>query len=339
MYKIFLFKKGRIMDTYSFLLNGAELAEQYQNSVNEDEKKCIVMKVFTGVYFNIDRLLFSNNSEDFKSDFALYFYERIPSLLKNYNPKYSAFTTYAITYLKLSARSFFHQQMIAQNTNEAIIAEKKISLSSGGELFNDSACYASETYVPYEKDISLSDLPKIKCKSGRDDKYIHYNKSIGSSKNEINKKDSVYFSMTYKNKLVFLLACKSCLFLDKEITEKIANEIDMDEEYLENLLEKLRQHCLHRQAKINKTLAKRNSHYIKMKASKNFLDSFSENKNSVYMRTMKTHKGNYKAWLNAQNNNKRQIKYPSNRIIGKYLDISKSSVDNNLEKALKELYT
>ncbi len=322
------------MDSYEILENGAEIARRYQQSTDSEEKKFLVMKVFTGVYFNLDRLLCTHNGEDFNSDFALFFYKKIPGLLRNYREHYSSFITYLRSYIKFTSRTFYQQQISKKNTDDAIFSEEQLQVLAGFNSLNskgDYNIYAAESRVSYTKDLRDAERPKIKCRSKR--------ASSIDNLNNMDRDRSFYFSMPYKNRLIFLLACKSCLFLDDEMVAKISREIDFPVERLEFFLEKLRQNCLNRQMRINKMLAKRNSHYIKMNAAKKFLDASDRTDTYAYFKNMKAHKGNYNGFERERLRDKKQIKFPSNRVIGEYLNISKSSVANNIEKALKELYT
>ncbi len=327
------------MDTYDILLEGAALAEKYQHSSSEDEKEKLVMKVFTGIYFNMNKLLFSNNEEDFNSDFALYFYDRVPAILENYKAQNSSFITYVIAYLKFARRSFYHQEKFKRNSEDVSLTEEKFRLLSELKSLEQTGCYdlyACENKVSYTKDAHDCDKPEIKCRSGRDKKFSQFDNTKSPSK-FVDK--SFYFSMAYKERLIFLLACKSCMFLDEDLVEKIAEEINLPVHKLNDILENLRNHCIEKQRRLDASVLKQNSHYIKMKTAKKFLDSADETENSIYLRTIKTHNGSYHAWMNARKRDKHRVKYPSNRLIGRYLNISKSSVDKNLEKALKELYT
>ncbi len=327
------------MNTYDFLLNGAELAEQYQNSTSKEEKEQLVKKVFTGVYFNLNRLLYTNNEEDFNSDFAIYFYDKIPTLLSNYNPEYASFITYITVSLKLSFKTFYQKEKVKEEAEDVTLSEEKFRISSSFDSCNnwgDYNLYVSDPAALYTKDMLSSDDSKIKCRSRKDSSYRQPGSGLPKNKTKDN---SFYFSMTYKERLIFLLACKSCLFLDDDFTEKIANEINLPVKNLDAILEKLRNHCMNRQSQMDKLMLKRNFHYIKMRTASKLLDSSSANKNSLYVKNMKSRKLSYNVWRNSNKLDKKQIKYPSNRLIGKYLNISKSSVDYNLEKAFKELYT
>ncbi len=326
------------MDTYDFLLNGAEIATQYRNSNDKNEKHSLVMKIFTGVYFNINKLLLGNKGEDFNSDFALYFYDKIPSLLNNYNPKSSSFLTYLTSYLRFQSKSFSQKQMMKKNTDDVTLGEERFQVLAGMDALRNEGrynLYASEASVSYGKDECEVEQPKIKCR--------HRPATVAAKdqggKKKLKKDRSFYFSMSYKNRFIFLLACKSCMFLDDAMVAKIAKEIELPVEKLDSFLEKLRLDCFKSQARIDKMIARRNSHYIKMKAAEKILDHSDEELNSIYCRSVKSHAEHYKGWMYANKKDKTQIKFPSNRTIGKYLNINKTSVANNLEKALKELYT
>ncbi len=326
------------MDTYDFLVNGAEIAIQYQNSNDADEKHSLIMKIFTGVYFNINKLLFGNKGEDFNSDFALYFYDKIPSLLQNYNPRSSSFLTYLMSYVKFQSKSFSQEQMVKRNTDEVILSEERFQVLAGMDALKNEGrynLYAAEASVSYGKDEPEVELPKIKCRH----KPAEIEPKDKGHKIKLKKDRSFYFSMSYKNRFIFLLACKSCMFLDDAMVAKIAKEIDLPVEKLDSFLERLRFDCVKSQARIDKMIARRNSHYVKMKAAEKILGYADEELSTIYCRSVKSHAEHYKGWMYANKKDKKQIKFPSNRTIGKYLNINKTSVANNLEKALKELYT
>ncbi len=307
------------MDTYNVLLNGADIAEKYRNSDSEEEKDSLVMKIFSAIYNNLDKLIFIPRDEDFDSDFALFFYDKIPALLRNYNPKYSSFFTYLINYLKFATKSFIHKELLKKNKEELAVYEEQLRVNSGLESLYGSGnydLYASENSISYGKDFETNSDAVL----------------------DINKNRDIYFSMPHKKRLIFLMACKSCLFLDDDMTSKVANDVGCPTEDMTKILEKLRSTCLRTQVRMNKRMTKRNTHYIKMKAAKKFADSDEENSSSLYLRSRVSHERNYKAWKSEKEKEKRQVKFPSNKSIGECLNISPSSIDRNLEKALKDVY-
>lgn len=282
--------------------------EQQLISANSQKKlEELKKELFTFVYSNLERFGIIFPDEDERSDFLLQFYESILRIFNTFNPNVAGFYTYLVTKLKFNALAF-RKKRCRQTVEQGLIIEEEQSkiCTSMEDYENDEiqTFYASEKNATYEKDIIC---------------------------NETQKEFSwpSYFDMTIENRRIFLLTCKSCLFLDDDMIEKIAYRLHISSDDLFKIISTLRESCIRRMDCIKKIIARRNVYYLKCNVCKAILSNPGIS-DFMYQKTKKEYETSKKFLAYAKKSHKWQIKAPSNSLIGRYLNINRSTIDNNL---------
>lgn len=297
-------------------LHGELLVEKFKTAKTQEECDKLQMELFTFIYFNLEKLGIYIRDEDERNDFLMEFYKTIPKMFATYDSKLSSFTTYLITKLKYGIVSFRGKLNKSLLKEEIVTSEEANRICTTIEdLENEGAYnfYAGESEAAYKKDT--------------DKKYI----------SEVFKWPS-YFDMPIKHRRIFLLACKSCLFIDDKMIEKIAKELNMPVQVLFNILHTLKESCKRRSDSIDALICKRNKYYINKKIYKTLLEA-NKKANASYLKEEKSYSINTQLLYKTKQANKRQIKSPSSEIIGKYLHLHRGTVDKNISDTFKKWYT
>ncbi len=289
------------------LQNAGELAAAYKTTKNAEKRHDIVMEIFTALYFNLEKFGIIFNDEDVRNDFLLRFYAKIPRVLETYDHLKANFLTYLIQSLKFFRISFHYEAKTAETAKKILEAEERQQLycrEEEGEYGNFNL-YTGDVFAPYK----TCAPPSINCKK-----------------------------MKPEHKTIFLLACKSCLFLTDAMIFAIAKKLNIPYEAFGKLIDDIRNGCRGRLKNINEQIYKRNKYYMRMKLCKKILET-GDKKTSSYKKYEKAYRYYLQSWERAIRLNKKQIKAPSNRLIGRYVNISRGTIDKNIAKALKKWYS
>lgn len=298
----------------TFTVNNWEtIADEYKSAKTQLIRDKLIMEIFTAIYFNLEKMGVIIRDEDKRNDFILEFYGKIPGTFKTFNPALSSFKTYLITKLKFSAMNFIKDLQTYSLKEEIVASEELNRINSVTEDLENSgrySFYTNEPEIPYKKDCCM--------KLGK--KVFQW---------------SSYGNMPIEHRRIFLLACKSCLFLDDAMIKKIAEKLNMPFQSLFDIINTLRNECEHRREKLDALICKRNKYYIKAKMYENLLKVNEENR-SVYAKNKKSYSANCRFFYQAQQMSKKQIKTPSNAVIGKYLHLNRGTIDKNLYASFKK---
>lgn len=297
----------------------------YDDKISISRKQELIMEMFEIVYVNLESFGVYFKDEDLRSDFLLYFYYKIPRILDNYKKNLASFYTYLTNAIRFSALTFRCKNVRNEVNNEIVAKEEDCrwhNILHECDLNNDFNLYAAEAEPEYGKDMKKNFL---------------FSKSE-ISKEELEFRRSLYFSMPSKHRRIFLLACKACLFLDDELIDKISAEINMDPNLLCSILQDLKTACFKRLEKMNYYGCNRNKYYIKVQLFRYLLYK-TNNSQSQYDMIKRSLNYNYNLMVKTLNLNKRQIKTPSSSDIQKYINIYKGTIDKNIAKTMKIWYT
>lgn len=297
-------------------LNGELIVEKFKSAKSQEECDKLQMELFTFIYFNLEKLGIYIRDEDERNDFLMEFYKTIPKMFATYDPALSRFTTYLITKLKYGIVSFRGKLSKSMLKEEIVTSEEANRICTTIEdLENEGSYnfYACESEVTYKKDT--------------DNKYINTAFKWPS-----------YFDMPIKHRRIFLLACKSCLFIDDKMIERIAKELNMPVRVLFNIIRILKESCKRRRDSIDALICRRNKYYINKKMYKTLLDA-NKKANASYLKEEKSYFVNTQLFYKTKQANTRQIKSPSSGTIGKYLHLHRGTVDKNISDTFKKWYT
>ncbi len=289
------------------LKNAEELAAVYKETKNDKKRNAIVMEIFTTLYFNLEKFGILFVDEDLRNDFLVRFYHKIPRTLETYNPVKSRFLTYLIQNLKFAFISFKYETKTAETANKILEAEETQQFYCKEEesRAQDYNLYTGDISVLYGSDAQDT----INCKK-----------------------------MKPEHKTIFLLACKSCLFLTDDMILAVSKRLGISYAAFSKLIGDIRIGCYSRCKNINEQIYKRNKYYMRMRLCKKILES-SDKTTGSYRKYEKAYRYYLLSWKRAICVNKKQIKAPSNRLIGKYINISRGTIDKNIAKALKKWYS
>lgn len=307
-----------------------EKGEEFVNTYNSDKtnssiREKIVMEIFEIVYVNLERFGVYFKDEDLRSDFLFQFYYKIPKLLKNYKPSLSSFYTYLTNHLHFQYLTFKCKN-VRQEINEAVIAGQEgrrwENLMDEYDLDENFNFYAAESEVEY-------------CKTEKSDSSVS---EFKISKQELEHRRALYFSLSLDHRKIFLLACKACFFLDDDLINKISEEIKMDPDILCSIIQDLKSACFKRFEKVNSCIYNRNRYYIRIQLFK-YLLLHTHNTKRQLDKICFSLKHNRHLWQKSKNLNSVQLKSPSSRDIQKYINVYKGTIDKNIAKSLKMWYT
>ncbi len=297
-------------------LSGEVIVAKFKMAKTQEECNKLQMELFTFIYLNLERLGIYIRDEDERNDFLMEFYKTIPKMFATYNPALSSFTTYLITKLKYGIISFRGKLAKSMLKEEVVTGEEANRICTTIEdLENEGAYnfYVGDSEISYKKDADTKNVNTVFTWPS-------------------------YFDMPIKHRRIFLLACKSCLFLDDKMIEKIAKELNMPVQVLFNVIHTLRESCKHRSDSIDALICKRNKYYINKKIYKTLLEA-NKQANASYSKEEKSYSINARLFYKTKEANRRQIKSPSSETIGKYLHIHRGTVDKNISDTFKKWYT
>ncbi|MEL3913024.1 hypothetical protein [Treponema pedis] len=288
------------------------LAENYKSAKTQNLRDELTMKIFTVMYFNLEKLGVIIGDEDKRNDFLLEFYKKIPSTLKCFNPNFSSFKTYLITRLKYAAINFISELRNARIKEEVLKNEEQYRMNIIAEdLENEGyyTFYASENTVPYKKDDMKKNFKEVSLRT-------------------------VYAGMNIYQRRIFLLTCKACLFLDDNMIKKISKEINMPFRLLFDIVHSFKNECVRCKENIKEINYKRNKYYIKLKVFENLL-KITEKDYQSYAKLTRSYKANVRFFYKAKEISDKQVKGPSNAAIGRRLNLGRGTVDKNIYTSLK----
>lgn len=283
---------------------------------DQNRQKKAVDTLFQYLYFHLPDLGLYRTTEDARSDFLLWLYPRLHTILAGYKPNLSIFPTY----LRMSIT--YHWKIFARKSREkavyAAIAQtdqqQKLQTSYSEQNNQHSyEIYAANEVPAYtvsvEKEQAIQENIKWKLKR----KHIY-------------------------SRYILELACKSCFCIDEALIRTVAGHLRIPIREVQQLIEGLKEQNYDKDVQYRDWAEKRDFYYVRYKSAAIQLRTIDSTHLSVIQKLKIQQTYNYNLWQRYLKRLQRYTRGPSNRTLAKQLGISRGTIDNDLADIKKACY-
>ena len=279
------------------------------------QKKAVDM-LFQYLYFNLGEFGVYCGSEDMRSDFLLWLYPKLDTIIGDYNPDRSIFPTYLRMSLTYSWKLFLRRNReqatydsVAQDDQQRVVKTRQEE-QDGLHTYELYAASLPPSYtVSPEKTQSIQDTIRWKIK--RKDIYTRY----------------------------FLeLLCKSCFCIDDHLLQTVAGHLGISVRKVRRLIEDVKELTDKRDTVYNEWVAKRDFYYVRYKSATLQLRKVDEAHGSVIKRLKNRQAYSYARWQGYLKRIQEYTRGPSNRVLAQQLGVSRATVNSDLVELKKACY-
>ena len=240
----------------------------------QNKQKKAVDTLFQYLYFNLGEFGVYCGSEDMRSDFLLWLYPKLDTIIDGYNPDRSIFPTYLRMSLTYSWKLFLRRNReqatyasVAQDDQQRIVKTRRDE-QNGSQNYELYAASPSPSYtVLPEKVQSIQET--IRWERKRKDIYTRY----------------------------FLeLLCKSCFCINEHLLQTVAVHLGISVRKVRLLIEEAKELTDKRDAVYNEWVAKRDFYYVRYKSATLQLRKVDEAHGSVIKRLKHRQAYSYARW-------------------------------------------
>ena len=281
-----------------------------------DDKKKVIDRLFQYIYFHLREFGMLYVTEDTRSDFLLWLYPRLHTIIASYKPELSIFSTYLRMSLSYSWKLFKrrHREQaiytsIAQDEQRQKVKDI-LAPQNSPESYEIYAASPPPRYgISTEKERELH--ARIKWTQKRKKIYSRY---------------------------ILELLCKACFCIDDQLINTAAVHLDLPVEEIYQLLEEVKIQNQKRNDRFNDWLAKRDFYYMRYQSATLQLRMIDPIHTSVIKRLKIQQAYSYNVWQRYVQRLKSYTRGPSNRALAKQLGISRATVDHDLAQLKKAWY-
>ena len=279
------------------------------------QKKAVDM-LFQYLYFNLGEFGVYCGSEDMRSDFLVWLYPKLDTIIGDYNPDRSIFPTYLRMSLTYSWKLFLRRNReqatydsVAQDDQQRVVKTRQEE-QDGLHTYELYAASPPPSYtVSPEKTQSIQDTIRWKIK--RKDIYTRY----------------------------FLeLLCKSCFCIDDHLLQTVAGHLGISVRKVRRLIEDVKELTDKRDTVYNEWVAKRDFYYVRYKSATLQLRKVDEAHGSVIKRLKNRQAYSYARWQGYLKRIQEYTRGPSNRVLAQQLGVSRATVNSDLVELKKACY-
>lgn len=272
--------------------------------------------LFQYLYFHLNEFGIYCASEDTRSDFLLWLYPKLDSIIGSYNPERSLFSTYLRMSVSYNWKLFLRRNReqaayasIAQDDQQRIAANM-LEEQEGQQTYELYAASPPPTYtVLPEKEQSIQKT--IKWEKKKKDIYTRY---------------------------FLLLLCKAYFCVDEQLLQTAADHLGIPVQKVRLLIEAVKEQTHKREAVYRELAAKRDFYYVRYKSATLQLRNIDETYTSVVQRLKKQQAYSYACWQRYLKQIKEYTRGPSNRALAKQLGVSRATINSDLVELKKACY-
>lgn len=281
-----------------------------------DKQKKAIDTLFQYLYFNLGEFGVYCGSEDMRSDFLLWLYPKLDTIIGDYNPDRSIFSTYLRMSLTYSWKLFLRRNReqatyadVAQDDQQQIVKMKQDE-QDGLQSYELYAASPPPSYtVLPEKAQSIQKTIRWEIK--RKNIYTRY----------------------------FLeLLCKSCLYINEHLLQTVAGHLGISVRKVRLLIEEAKDLTDKRNGVYNEWVAKRDFYYVRYKSATLQLRKVDEAHASVIKRLKNRQAYSYARWQGYLKRIQEYTRGPSNRVLAQQLGVSRATVNSDLVELKKACY-
>lgn len=282
----------------------------------QNKRKKAVDTLFQYLYFNLGEFGVYCGSEDMRSDFLLWLYPKLDTIIDGYNPDRSIFPTYLRMSLTYSWKLFLRRNReqatyasVAQDDQQRIVKTRQDE-QNGSQNYELYAASPSPSYtVLPEKVQSIQET--IRWERKRKDIYTRY----------------------------FLeLLCKSCFCINEHLLQTVAVHLGISVRKVRLLIEEAKELTDKRDAVYNEWVAKRDFYYVRYKSATLQLRKVDEAHGSVIKRLKNRQAYSYARWQGYLKRIQEYKREPSNRVLARQLGVSRATINSDLVELKKACY-
>ena len=282
----------------------------------QNNRKAAVDTLFQYLYFNIDKFGIYCPSEDMRSDFLLWLYPKLDTIIDGYKPDRSLFPTYLRMSVSYNWKLFLRRNReqatyvsVAQDDQQRTV-QNILDERDEMQTYELYAASPPPSYtVSPEKEQSIQET--IRWKSRRRDIYMRY----------------------------FLeLLCKSCFCIDEYLLQTVAGHLGVSVRKVRGLIEEAKELTGKRDSVYQEWAVKRDFYYVRYKSAMFQLRKVDEAHASVVRRLEHQQAYNYARWQCYLKRIKKYTRGPSNRALARHLGISRTTINKDLVELKKACY-
>ena len=282
----------------------------------QNKQKKAVDTLFQYLYFNLGEFGVYCGSEDMRSDFLLWLYPKLDTIIDGYNPDRSIFPTYLRMSLTYSWKLFLRRNReqatyasVAQDDQQRIVKTRQDE-QNGTQNYELYAASPSPSYtVLPEKVQSIQET--IRWERKRKGIYTRY----------------------------FLeLLCKSCFCINEHLLQTVAVHLGISVRKVRLLIEEAKELTDKRDAVYNEWVAKRDFYYVRYKSATLQLRKVDEAHGSVIKRLKNRQAYSYARWQGYLKRIQEYKREPSNRVLARQLGVSRATINSDLVELKKACY-
>ena len=255
--------------------------------------------------------------EDFRQDILLNLIERIPHILRIFNPQYGDFFTFLFCYISTMMNSKIKNRIM-------LSMREKITFEESIRTFDE------KEYYYHRIDYKTFEEPKVPFVS----------RTIPAEELQ---KSLQELSLKHRDKKVMILALKSSYYLTDEQIERICRLYDIEPEYFYSMVQHCKDTLEHKTFKREKAQERRNFAYYHHKRYNNIIQNILNDDDPEYkffkkelyeMKELK-HRQNWKR-LNMAFEKGHLYLRPTNKTVAKLMGICERQVNYYINCAKKE---
>jgi len=281
-----------------------------------NEKKKAVDRLLQYLYFHLPEFGIYHADEDTRSDFLLWLYPKLHTIIGSYNPERSIF----FTYLRMSIT--FHWKLFGRKNREqaaySAIAQEEQQFITETALNEQDESHSYELYA-------ASPRPEYSVS-------ITKEQAIKQTIRQASKKKHIFA------RYLLLLACKSCFCIDDQLLQNIATRTEIPLREIKRLIETVKRQTYTRDSIYNALIIKRDFYYIRYKSATLQLRAIDETHESLIKRLKVQQEYSYTRWQRYLRRIKEYTRSPSNRSLARQFGVSRGTIDNDLVSLKKACY-
>ena len=281
-----------------------------------DDKKKAIDRLFQYIYFHLREFGVFYATEDHRSDFLLWLYPRLHTIITGYKPELSIFSTYLRMSLSYNWK-LFKRRYREQAIYTSLAQDEQRQKAKDILISQDRPC-GYEVYA-------ASPLPKYSV----------------SAEKERALQDSIKWTLKRKkiySRYMLELLCKACFCIDEALLNTVAAHLEVPTGEIRQLIEEVKVQNKPRNDRFNEWLEKRDFYYIRYQSATLQLRMVDPLYTSVIERLKVQQTYSYNLWQRYLHRLKTYTRGPSNRELAKRLGISHATVDNDLAQLKKAWY-
>jgi hypothetical protein len=282
----------------------------------QDTQKKAIDTLFQYLYFHLSDFGLYRTTEDIRSDFLLWLYPRLSTIIAGYKPNLSLFSTY----LRMSVT--YHWKIFSRKNREQAIYTALVQADQQQKAQDN---YIEQNNLRTYETYAASEIPAYTVSTEKE-------QAIQETIKWKLKRKQIY------SRYILELVCKSCFCIDDALLHTVAGHLSVPVREVERLIADLKEQAYTKDTQYQEWAEKRDFYYVRYKSAAIQLRSIDTTHTSVVEKLKIQQNYNYNLWQRYLKRMQVYSRGPSNRSLAKRLGFSRGTIDNDLADLKKAWY-